>query len=130
MAVEVNRVERATAAELERLADALGSQKFRIRRAAVDRLAQIGGDRAVQLIRVALADPRKQVRARAARSLGTIGRHDTLHDVAAVLCDRTASVRSEAVTAVARLATLDEARPLILPLLSDPDVAVVCAAIY
>ena len=119
------RAKRATARDIDELAEDLTADKYRVRRAAIGALAQIGSERAARLICGALKDPRKQVRSRAVHCLGRMRRQDTLAALVDTLHDRTADVRKRAVEAVGSVGKVDDAISLLLPMLTDPYMNVV-----
>jgi len=116
---------RTSGRDIDVLIKDLADDNHKVRRAAVDALAKIGGDRAARLISSALDDPRKQVRSRAALCLGKLGRRDSLGILASALQDRTASVRKEAVGAIGKIGNAGDALNYLLPMLRDPDSTVV-----
>ncbi len=108
------------------LASALTHRDARVRRAALDALASIGGDEASQAVTLSLADEEDAVAQAAIRALGRLGRGDQLASLAASTRDplRLASI----------LRALGEADPqrafaAAQPLLRSPEGAVAAAAV-
>jgi HEAT repeat protein len=105
---------------------ALAHDDPRVRRAAVDALAQAGGEPAADAVVFALADEEHEVQLAAVRALGRLGRAEPLAGVVANTRDP--------VLAAAALRALGDADPeralaAARPLVSHTDAAVACAAI-
>ncbi len=97
-----------------------------VRRAAVDALAQAGGEAAADAVGFALADEEHDVKLAAVRALGKLGRASPLQDIVADTRDP--------VLAAAALRALGDADPeralqAARPLVTHIDAAVACAAV-
>jgi HEAT repeat protein len=97
-----------------------------VRRAAVDALAQSGGEAAADAVGFALADEEHDVKLAAVRALGKLGRAAPLQDIVADTRDPS--------LAAAALRALGEADPSLAleaarPLVTHSDAAVACAAV-
>jgi HEAT repeat protein len=97
-----------------------------VRRTAVDALAEAGGEAAAEAVGFALADEEHEVQLAAVRALGKLGRADPLQRIVADTRDP--------VLAAAALRALGEADAGLAlqaarPLVTNPDVAVACAAV-
>jgi HEAT repeat protein len=105
---------------------ALAHDDPRVRRAAVDALAQAGGDAAGDAVAFALADEEHEVQLAAVRALGKLGRAEPL---AAVVRNTRDPVLTA--TALRALGDADPGRALAAarPLVKHPDAAIACAAI-
>jgi HEAT repeat protein len=105
---------------------ALAHDHPRVRRAAVDALAQAGGDAAGDAVVFALADEEHEVQLAAVRALGKLGRAEPL---AGVVRDTRDPVLTA--TALRALGDADPARALAAarPLVTHTDAALACAAI-
>jgi HEAT repeat protein len=105
---------------------ALSHDQPQVRRAAVDALAQSGGDAAADAIVFALADEEREVQLAAARALGLLGRAETLVGVVRDTRDPTLTA-----TALRALGDADPDRALTSarPLVGHSDAAVACAAV-
>lgn len=105
---------------------ALSHDDPRVRRAAVDALAQAGGEAAADAVAFALTDEEQEVQAAAVRALGRLGRAEPLARLVA-------STRDPVLTAAAlrALGNADPDRALgaARPLVTHPDAAVACAAV-
>jgi HEAT repeat protein len=98
----------------------------RVRRAAIDALAQAGGEGAADAVVFALADEDHDVKLAAVRALGRLGRAEPLVGVV--------DDAREPVLAAAALRALSDADPALAvasacPLVKHPDAAIACAAI-
>jgi HEAT repeat protein len=98
----------------------------RVRRAAIDALAQSGGDAAAETVAFALADEEHDVQLAAARALGRLGRPEAL--VGIVSDTRDPSLAGAALRA---LSDADPSRALASarPLVNHPDAGIACAAV-
>jgi len=105
---------------------ALSHHHSEVRRAAVDALAQAGGDAAADAVVFALADEEHEVQLAAARALGRLRRPEALIGVVADTRDPVF-----AGTALRALGDADPARALASarPLVTHPDPAMACAAV-
>jgi HEAT repeat protein len=105
---------------------ALSHDQPQVRRAAIDALAQSGGDAAADAIIFALADEEHEVQLAAARALGRLGRAETLVGVVRDTRDPTLTA-----TALRALGDADPDRALASarPLVGHSDAAVACAAV-
>jgi HEAT repeat protein len=110
-------------ATLER---ALAHDDSRVRRAAVEALAQAGGEAAAEAVSFALTDEEHEVKLAAVRALGRLGRAGPLEDVVAHSRDPVLTA-----TALRALGDADPERALAAahPLISHSDPAVACAGI-
>jgi HEAT repeat protein len=105
---------------------ALAHDRPQVRRAAIDALAQAGGEAAADAVVFALADEEHDVQLAAVRALGRLGRADTLVGVVA-------DTRDPVLTAAA-LRALGDADPAsavvaACPLVRHADAAIACAAV-
>jgi HEAT repeat protein len=112
--------------DVQMLQRALAHADPHVRRAAVDALAQAGGEAAADAVEFALADEEHDVKLAAVRALGKLGRAAPLQDIVA-------DTRDPALAAAA-LRALGEADPeralqAARPLVSHSDAAVACAAV-
>jgi HEAT repeat protein len=112
--------------DVQTLQRALAHADPHVRRAAVDALAQAGGEAAADAVGFALADEEHDVKLAAVRALGKLGRASPLQDIVADTRDP--------VLAAAALRALGEADPDLAleaarPLVSHSDAAVACAAV-
>ena len=105
---------------------ALSHDQPQVRRAAIDALAQSGGDAAADAIIFALADEEHEVQLAAARALGRLGRAETL--VGVVRDTRDPSLTATALRALGD-ADPDRALASARPLVGHSDAAVACAAV-
>jgi len=105
---------------------ALSHDQPQVRRAAVDALAQSGGDAAADAIIFALADEEHEVQRAAARALGRLGRTEALVDLV-----RDTRDPSLTATALRALGDADPERAIASarPLVAHADAAVACAAV-
>ena len=112
--------------EVRLLERALSHDHPRVRRAAVEALAQIGGESAATAVVFALADEEHEVQLAAIRALGRLGCADAL--VGLVSDTRDAALTA---TTLRALGDADPARALAAAreLVSYPDPAVACAAV-
>jgi HEAT repeat protein len=97
-----------------------------VRRAAIDALAQAGGEAAADIVAFALADDERDVKLAAVRALGRLGHADALVSVASD--GRDPSLAGAALRSLSEAdpaAALEAARPLV----SHPDAALACAAV-
>jgi HEAT repeat protein len=105
---------------------ALAHDRPQVRRAAIDALAQAGGEAAADAVVFALADEEHEVQLAAVRALGRLGRADPLVGVVA-------NTRDAVLTAAAlrALADADPARAVAAgsPLVKHPDAAIACTAV-
>ena len=105
---------------------ALAHDRPQVRRAAIDALAQAGGEAAADAVAFALADEDHDVQLAAVRALGRLRRADPLVGVAA-------NTRNPVLTAAAlrALGDADPARAVeaASPLVQHADVAIACAAV-
>jgi HEAT repeat protein len=113
-------------AEVEILERALAHELPKVRRAAIEALAQTGGERAADAVVFALADEDHDVQLAAVRALGSLGRTEPLVSVVA-------DTRDPALTAAAlrALGDADPARAVSAgsSLVTHPDGAIACAAV-
>ncbi len=102
---------------------ALAHDRPEVRRAAIDALAQAGGEAAADAVVFALADEDHEVQLAAVRALGRLGRAEPLVGVA-----RIPELTGGALRA---LGDADPARAVeaASPLVKHPDVAIACAAV-
>ncbi len=105
---------------------ALAHDRPQVRRAAIEALAQAGGEAASDSVVFALADEERDVQLAALRALGRLG-------LAAPLVAAVADARDPVLTSAA-LQALGEAAPVravevATPLVNHPDMAVACAAV-
>jgi HEAT repeat protein len=112
--------------DVQMLQRALAHADPHVRRAAVDALAQAGGEAAADAVGFALADEEHDVKLAAVRALGKLGRASPLQDIVADTRDP--------VLAAAALRALGEADPeralqAARPLVTHADAAVACAAV-
>jgi HEAT repeat protein len=112
--------------DIQMLERALAHADPHVRRAAVDALAQAGGEAAADAVAFALADEEHDVKLAAVRALGRLRRAELLQDIVA-------DTRDPALAAAA-LRALGEADPeralhAARPLVKHPDAAVACAAV-
>jgi HEAT repeat protein len=112
--------------EIGLLERAVAHDDPRVRRAAIDALAESGAATAADVVAVALADEEHEVQIAAARALGRLGRPEAL--VGVVSDTRDPSLAGAALRA---LSDADPSRALISarPLVSHPDAAIACAAV-
>jgi HEAT repeat protein len=112
--------------EIRLLERAVAHHDPRVRRAAIDALAQSGGDAAADAVAFALADEEHDVQLAAARALGRLGRPEAL--VGIVSDTRDPSLAGAALRA---LSDADPSRALASarPLVTHPDAAIACAAV-
>jgi HEAT repeat protein len=112
--------------EIRLLQRAVTHDDPRVRRAAIDALAQAGGDAAADAVAFALADEEHDVQIAAARALGRLGRPEAL--VGLVSDTRDPDLAGAALRA---LSDADPARALASarPLVTHPDEAIACAAV-
>jgi HEAT repeat protein len=112
--------------EIHLLERAVAHDDPRVRRAAIDALAQSGGDAAAEAVAFALADEEHDVQLAAARALGRLGRPEAL--VGIVGDTRDPSLAGAALRA---LSDADPSRALASarPLVMHPDAAIACAAV-
>ncbi len=105
---------------------ALAHDRPQVRRAAIDALAQAGGEVAADAVVFALADEDHDVQLGAVRALGRLGRAEPL--VGVVANTRTPALTGAALRA---LADADPARAVeaAIPLVNHADVAIACAAV-
>ena len=105
---------------------ALAHDDAHVRRAAVDALAQGGGDAAADAVVFALADEVHDVRIAAVRALGRLGRPEPLAGLVGSTNDPVVTA-----TALRALSEADPERALASarPLLSHADAAMACAAV-
>jgi HEAT repeat protein len=112
--------------DIRALETALAHDRPQVRRAAIDALAQAGGEAAADAVVFALADEEHEVQLAAVRALGRLGRADTLVGVVA-------NTRDAVLTAAAlrALADADPARAVAaaFPLVKHPDAAIACTAL-
>jgi HEAT repeat protein len=108
------------------LESALAHDRPQVRRAAIDALAQAGGEAAADAVVFALADEEHEVQLAAVRALGRLGRAEPL---AGVVSDTRDPVLTAA--ALRALGDADPARAVAAacPLVKHPDAAIACAAI-
>ena len=102
--------------DLEPLADDV---EPRVRKAAVETLGKIGGERAAAIAGRLIRDPAPFVRAQAARALGELDRTDRAADVASLLGDADWWVRLAARESLERMGS--EVWPVLVRCLEDPD---------
>jgi HEAT repeat protein len=112
--------------DVQLLQRALAHADPHVRRAAVDALAQAGGEAAADAVGFALADEEHDAKLAAVRALGKLGRAGPLQDIVA-------DTRDPALAAAA-LRALGEADPeralqAARPLVTHVDAAVACAAV-
>ncbi len=112
--------------DVQMLQRALSHADPHVRRAAVDALAQSGGEAAADAVGFALADEEHDVKLAAVRALGKLGRAAPLQDIVADTRDPS--------LAAAALRALGEADPSLAleaarPLVTHSDAAVACAAV-
>ena len=105
---------------------ALSHDQPQVRRAAIDALAQGGGDAAADVVIFALADEEHDVQLAAARALGRLGRAETL--VGVVRDTRDPALTATALRALSD-ADPDRALASARPLVGHSDAAVACAAV-
>ena len=74
-----------------------------MREAAVDALAEIGGDKAAQVLAVALEDEDSSVREEAVEALGEIGGETAIRLLEQALADEDESIRETAADILAQL---------------------------
>jgi HEAT repeat protein len=112
--------------DIQVLQRALAHDDAHVRRAAVDALAQGGGDAAADAVVFALADEAHDVRISAVRALGRLGRAEPLAGVVGSTSDPVVTA-----TALRALSEADPERALAAarPLLSHADAAIACAAV-
>jgi HEAT repeat protein len=105
---------------------ALAHDDPQVRRAAVDALAQAGGDAAADAVVFALADEEHEVQLAAVRALGRLGRADPLIGLVADTRDPVLTA-----TTLRALGDADPVRALAAarPLVARADAAVACAAV-
>jgi HEAT repeat protein len=105
---------------------ALAHHDAHVRRAAIDALAQAGGDAATDAVLFALADEEHDVQLAAIRALGRLGRAEPL---ARVVADtRDAVLTATALRALGDAAP-DRALAAAIPLVTHGDAAIACAAV-
>jgi HEAT repeat protein len=124
----VGAVQPVSEAELGFLQRALAHADAHTRRAAVEALVAIGGDRAADLVGFALADEEREVQLAAMRALGKMGRADPLMNLVATAGPR------DPMLVIAALRALGDADPAkafraARPLVRSPDPAIACAAV-
>jgi HEAT repeat protein len=112
--------------EIRLLERALAHDDPRVRRVAIDALAESGGDAAADAVAFALADEEHEVQLAAARALGRLGRSEAL--VGVVSDTRDPALAGAALRA---LGEADPGRALASarPLVTHPDAAIACAAV-
>ena len=112
--------------DVKLLERALAHDHAQVRRAAVDALAQAGGDVAGDAVVFALADEEHEVKLAALRALGRLGRADALVEVLANTRDPVLTA-----TALRALGEADPERALAAgaPLVAHADAAIACAAL-
>lgn len=112
--------------DIQMLQRALAHADPHVRRAAVDALAQAGGEAAADAVGFALADEEHDVKLAAVRALGKLGRASPLQDLVADTRDPAlAAAALRALGAADPERALQAARPLV----TNPDAAVACAAV-
>jgi HEAT repeat protein len=118
--------QKLTDPDIRVLERALMHDRLQVRRAAIDALAQAGGEAAADAVVFALADEENDVRLAAVRALGLLGH-------AAPLVGVVAQARDPVLTGAAlrALAAADTAQAVAAacPLVRHPDAAIACAAI-
>jgi HEAT repeat protein len=114
------------AEDIQILERALAHDQPQVRRAAVDALAQGGGEAAADAVVFALADEDHDVRIAAVRALGRLGRADPLVGVVSTTRDPVLTA-----TALRALGEADPDRALAAarPLVTHGDAAIACAAV-
>ncbi|MGA7124396.1 MAG: HEAT repeat domain-containing protein [Polyangiaceae bacterium] len=102
---------------------ALAHDRPQVRRAAIEALAQAGGEAAAEAVVFALADEDHEVQLAAVRALGRLGRAEPLIGVARIPALTGGALRA--------LGDVDPARAVeaASPLVKHPDVAIACAAV-
>lgn len=112
--------------EVKLLERALAHDQASVRRAAVDALAQSGGEAAADAVVFALADEEHDVQLAAVRALGHLHRSEPLVRVVAHTRDPVLTA-----TALRALGEADPQRALAAasPLVTSPDPAIACAAV-
>jgi HEAT repeat protein len=112
--------------DVELLQRALAHDDPRVRRAAIDALAQAGGEAAADAVVFALADEEHEVKLASVRALGRLGRPEPLLRVVAHTRDPVLTA-----TALRALGEADPDRALAAasPLVTHPDAAIACAAV-
>jgi HEAT repeat protein len=108
------------------LASALTHREAVVRRAAIEALAHVGGEDAVQAVAFSLADEEDVVAHAAIRALGTLGRADQLASMAATTRD---PIRIGVVLRALRDADPERAFAAARPLVRDRVAAVAAAAV-
>jgi HEAT repeat protein len=112
--------------DVKLLERALAHDDAEVRRAAIEALAQAGGESAADAVVFALADEEHEVKLAAVRALGRLGRADPLAEVVAHTRDPVLTA-----TALRALGEADAERALSAarPLVSHTDAALACAAL-
>jgi HEAT repeat protein len=124
-----SRIERSKAQhDTQHVLKALTHRNDYVRLAAVQRLAVLGGTRAIELLAATLNDPAISVRLAAARALGALGDPRATEPLCALLNDRYLTARRVAAQALGRIGDLRAVDPLIISL-DDPSVSVRLAAV-
>lgn len=122
----------AAAADVQQLAGALSAGSPAERQAAADALADLGPDgrEGVPALITALSSSEGDLRWRSARALGVIGDPQAVKALCTATGDAEAMVRAQAIFALARLKSNDEAAvQSVVSHLSDPDAQVRRAAV-
>jgi len=116
----------AEPADTDFLASALTHREATVRRAAIDALAEIGGEDAAHLVTVSLADEEAVVALAAIRGLGRLGRAEQLASLAVTTRD---PIRLGTVLRALRDADPQRAFAAARPLLRSPEPSIAAAAI-